>query len=617
VRVVLGLVARADNESTRESRNIAINNAIRHAKTLIKYAFPTRPEDITLETWRSLDGGVALLTWHNEAAIEPGITQMQNENGAVALVGYSAEMLKLEPLLRTGDLLALSSTFSGCFSFYRANNSGVEAVTDATRSNGVYWAESPSLRVVSSRALLSHLIQQTEIQKSEDPALQMNLVGIRHMALSGYFLANHTPYIGVDALSVTESIRIDSWFSRRTQMPIWTPDKLDISSGIMNQLVQDIAAALVRAFDPISGTDLNLALTGGRDSRLLAAALMNRPDIRVNTSTMGIDDDPDVVIARLISRIMGVKHQVAAPRGMVDQTLILAEEPLSRIVRVLDVHDAMTSGWDDIIDYGPMMTKQSISGVGGEILRGGLVFTELDALEPAIAVERLTKLLTGGNFFAEQYNESARALAAPIIHMAKEDPYRAIDDFYYNHRNGRWVSARRAGARFRTRVYDPLLDNQFVRLVKSIPSELRWQERLAFDILTTLAPPLRDLPIEGQRWRFERSRPDANASSAEYASWEQRGRLVRSARTASYSWQRLEHQAVRSSVRSLILDGLSGPAASLFDRKLVEAYLQPEKYAYPTVVWHIATAVVMLSTPWYKTQRQPRTLPIEIRLNND
>jgi asparagine synthetase B (glutamine-hydrolysing) len=612
MRVGMGLVARADNGSTPRDRTAAIDQAISRACKAIEFAFPIRNEELEFTCWRSTQGDVALLTWHNEGGFDSGPIHSKHANGSVAWLGYGGESLTREAILASGTLLADSTRLAGCFALFRATPDGIEALTDATRSNGLYYAESKRLRMVASRALLVHLMQQSDMEGVENPIPKLNLVGLRHMALAGHFIADQTPFVGVHALANAESVRFDPWFTRRHELPATPHHSQDLSPSDYASIVDEVASSLVAAFDVIPGKELNVALTGGRDSRLLAAALLHRPDVHVTTSTTGMADDPDVVIARMISEVIGAKHRLKPPGGVVDEHRVQAEEPLSRIVRALDVHDAMTSGWDDIEDYGPMVPTPVLSGVGGEILRGGLVFTELDNLDMDTARVRLTNLMTGGDFFTEPYMESARVLARPLLNLVVDDPYRAIDDFYYIHRNARWVSARRAGARFRRRAYDPMLDNRFVRLVRSVPPEVRWKERLAFDVLRALSPDMSDLPLEGHRWRFERTEPEPSATEQEKAGWHKRIAIVRSKRSTRVLWHLLEHEAVRSRVRALILDNLRGRASELLDRHAVERYLEPRIYQYPTTVWHIATCVVILSIPWYKTLRLPRTYPITI-----
>lgn len=616
MRVVLGVVARADNGSGPADRAAAVADAMRRAVLHIEWAFPSAPRFVQESHWRSLDGASALLTWHNEPADTAGFITTQSATSAVSLLGYVAERDVPKALDPTADLLTVTEDMSGCFAWFRSSGDRVEAVTDATRSNGVYVVESPRLRIVSSRALLAHMAERADTTGVDEPVRRMDLVGVRHMGIGGYFLADRTPFEGVRALDTAEKVTLDARSTVRRANPALCPATGSSAQADSAAMADDVAAALVAAFDPVPGAQLDLALTGGRDSRLLLAALKHRPDIAVSTVTTGMADDPDVVIAQQLAALLDLPHSAHLPTGVVDAETVRAEDPLSRIVRQLDVHDAMTSGWDDIRDYGPMRSTPAVSGVGGEILRGGLVFPEMDELDADVARTRLMTLLTGGRFFTETYNESALEIAAPLLELSHADVHRALDDFYYTHRNGRWVSARRAGARFRTLSYDPLLDNRFVRQVRAIPADIRWSERLAFDVIATLSPQIRDVPLEGRRWRFERHAPAAYASDNERDGWSRRAGVVRTASTATYSWQRLQDGAVRERVRELVLDNLVGPAAELFDRQALEEYLAPRFYAYPTTVWHITTAVVMLTVPWYRTLRLPRVAAFDIDLTH-
>jgi asparagine synthase (glutamine-hydrolysing) len=76
-----------------------------------------------------------------------------------------------------------------------------------------------------------------------------------------------------------------------------------------------VAGALTEAVRPPGGTDapVELSLTGGKDSRLVAAAL-TAARVPFRARTHGFADHPDGVVAGLIAGRLGVEHTVTRPR---------------------------------------------------------------------------------------------------------------------------------------------------------------------------------------------------------------------------------------------------------------------------------------------------------------
>lgn len=603
MKMVLAVCARAQSGATPADREQAVEEGIARALRFARWSFPARelPTPI-IQRFQ----GTAIISWSNEPSTWTLAGYTHHKRAAADGVGYVGHGYSGAATAGTTDLLAYAATLGGCFNLFRASDHRIEAVTDATKSNSVYVSSTDRLWVLASRALLAHMV----CRGSDQP--QFDLKALATMPAKGQLIGNGTPFEGVSALGISEHVVLSLEGARRTSSAPESDGVL--SEGIGQEwdgLVSATADALVRAFDPLVGGDVHFALTGGRDSRVIAAALARHGQIGVSTHTLGTSSDPDVVLAAEIAELCGWTHTVNAPSRMnASNSGLLAENPVDRINRVLDVHDGMNSAWDDIEDYGQVRTLPIMSGVGGEILRGGLVLTSHATMSPELAIREIRAAIGNGKFLADEYRSS---YGHTYIETAQDDPYRAVDDFYYHERNGRWVASRRMGARFRRRVVDPLLDNQFIRATRSIDPSIRWAERLAFALIAELHPPLRDVRVEGERWRFERLQPDPVYSDG----WGARTALARERRGASFNPKNLTDKGMRALVDEIILDGLhSGPAAELLDRAQVEQFLASDT-TYPGLRWHLATTVTLLTSAWWKTERPERRESIPVRNDDD
>jgi hypothetical protein len=132
-----------------------------------------------------------------------------------------------------------------------------------------------------------------------------------------------------------------------------------------------VAGALTEAVRPLGGADppAELSLTGGKDSRLVAAALATAR-VPFRARTHGFAGHPDVVVAGLIAATLGVEHTVTRPRppGVPDEA-----DVLGRLRAAVLVSDGMLSAFENVgrPDPRPASGPAEAGGHGGELLRGG------------------------------------------------------------------------------------------------------------------------------------------------------------------------------------------------------------------------------------------------------
>lgn len=606
MRQVLGIVARSDNGSTPDDRERLLARTINRARATLGWTCPVLQPPLTETLWSS-GGHLALLGWQNEQSDPRNSMVWQRGDVTSWLLGYTSSDDGGTQLLDAPDLLDSASSWPGCFTVVRARKDRIEAVTDATRSNPLFYAETPTLRLIGSRAVQLHLLAQAEEQDTDDPARVSDIAATRHLAAAGFFLGDRTPFADVTATAISSltSIAPDGMSVRTAEVGVATVEPADPREW--SATVEAVATALVSAFDPIPLPSLEVGVTGGRDSRLIAAALAHRPDIDTTLFTSGHLDTPDVIIGQKVAKQLGFDHTVRASAAYSVTSTFETEDLLTRIVRNLDVLDGMTSAWDDARGYSPYREVGAMSGVGGEILRGGRNIPGRAAATPQLAAAALRRSMMQGVIFTPAVDADAKQHAQPLLELARTDPYQALDDFYFNHRNSRWVSARRNAVRITQPAYDPLLDNRFIGLVRSVPAKTRWLEHLAFDVIGSLAPKVRDLPIEGSRWRFERDGPSPESTPEVAAGWEGRHAMVGQAVMAATRSRMLPTVALKDEMHNFITERLDDSVTELLDREAVLTWLKNER-TRPSELWHLATALVALQVPWHKTTRPKRKL---------
>ncbi|MFD0665411.1 asparagine synthase-related protein [Thermocatellispora tengchongensis] len=466
------------------------------ARASIEVAFPVPREAIRPAEWHGT--GVSLLAWTNEPddTRTPGtLTVDPAGRRAVGVSGYLSAPPDVARLLRAENLGVTTDALPGCLAAFRAGEDGeLSAATSITRACPVFHAETPDLYVVGNRALLVHLAARGRVE--------WDVLALEMMVRQGYFLSDETPFLGVTALPPSSSITIRDGRRTITTFPLPHARPAPADPKGRKALVEDLADALLTTVEPLRAASepVNLALTGGRDSRLMAA-LLHAARIPFRATTNGLDDHPDVVIARSIAAALGIEHTVIPPKQTEKRDAVMVEHLLLRTHETLRTCEGMTSAYESIVGYLPYSAKPTMSGQSGEILRGsGFLLLPTD-LSPRGLRRRVDNyFLKTGELFTDAANEHARALAAPW--QAMDNGFEALEHMYVAYKVGRWHAAARAGSLRRGDAVIPFLDAHVVRPAMTMDHLWRRSEEVVFELIDTFAPELCRIPVDGKPWRF-------------------------------------------------------------------------------------------------------------------
>ena len=356
-----------------------------------------------------------------------------------------------------------------------------------------------------------------------------------------------------------------------------------------------VATALVEAVRPLgeAAAPVELSLTGGKDSRLIAAAL-TAAEVPFRARTHGFANHPNVVIAGMIAGRLGVEHTVTEPRppGTPDEA-----DVLGRLRSAVLVSDGMLSAFENVGAGGagsrsarkdPQRAGQPIQagGHGGELLRGGYAqaaWRTPAALGAARAAELFRRMTTRRLSLLRPVPAGAYlARLAPSAATLGRGPLPALDDFYLVNRAGRWSAAARQAYLLRSALAQPLFADRVVRAARTVPLRHRMSDRLHRDVLALLGPELADLPLAGTPWHGEPRTP-AN---------------VLRAPAALGDWRRDYGEGMAKFLRGYVLDhGDTSPMFGIVRRRAAErALTSPQADVH--AVWALATLAALLSGDW-------------------
>lgn len=322
----------------------------------------------------------------------------------------------------------------------------------------------------------------------------------------------------------------------------------------------DAVTSLAEVAEPVE-----LSLTGGKDSRLIAAAL-SAGKVPFRARTHGAATHPDVLVARTIAERLGVEHQVTAPsppgtKGPADV--------LARLRSAVLVGDGMLSAYENVGRPDPVFAAApvQVGGHGGELLRGGYASHAGNALRGAERFRLLTtrrlRLLTPAA--ASVY---LAGLAPWAVRFARA-PMHTLDDFYLANRAGRWSAAARQAYRLRSELVQPFFDDRVVRTARSVPLRDRVPGKLHRDLLAELCPELSGLPFAG------------------------RG-------PASADWRQSYGADVAAFLRDYVL-GHSSAMSGMISMRTAERVLRPPHTDHESV-WLLATVATILSRDWLRAR---------------
>ncbi len=572
------------------------------ARRLAATVLPVTEASLRHDAWIAPNGCTALLAWSNEpthAWLPQPLTALATAGGTGVLgyTGYLNDPTDIDRICTAPDPESTVDRTGGAFGVFRALENGFDAITAITRTDPVYYCQSAGLHLASNRAVLTHLVARAAEDGPEGrfpPEPTYDVAPMQALVRHGFYISDDTPFTGVSALPELSRLRVRDGHARILRRALPEPPTQAPPPLRRGPEIRRLADALLDSVEPVRKHDdaISLSLTGGRDSRLVAAILY-AAGIPFQATTRGFEDHPDVILAREISSRLGVTdHQVATPEQE-DAESVLVEHPLPRTTRLLRMTEGMNSAFENVIAPKSFDLVGRLSGSGGEALRGGWLLEQRDLDTDTLRAKLRTIMFSQSRIMTPEANATAEQLHERYRAMCEPDFRVGLDRLFLKYKSGRWLPGSRQATLIGYCTYHPFLDHRVRWEAMSLAPEWRWSEAVMHRLITHLAPPLKRLPIADRPWRFDHRRVYNPAH-----------RLARRSRPAlrprttvgGFDWRRKLGPDYVAPMRERILD--TPELFQLVDREHTEQLLANETTTRSAQIWHLYTLAVLLSNEW-------------------
>ena len=512
------------------SKNGPINDAlIEQVKARAARCLSFRGMPHETKVWLSQNRRIAVLAWCNEPTHPQHAELIHSEGDAALTISgyvYDADVRSIGDLntrlMRASDTRTAIAELPGVFAIAHADGARmkVRAWNGIIPTEPLYWYEGDALAVVGTRAVLVHLIGLN----IDEPDYDMMKFG--PFLSCGYFSKDLTPFRGVRKLEPNTEITLTE--AGTVLAPVddaaWAIGEAAVQPtdafwDEMTQTMLDSIKAIGSFREPVK-----LHLSGGKDSRLLAAAL-STAGVQFTVRTGGLADHPDAIGARRVAEILKLDHTVETPAERKDS--VMKADILHKTSEWLLLTEGMINAWGGVPASPVFLQNQQLIGQGGEYFRGGWLKhpdnrSDLDYEKCWNIFEK--KLYPNSPYIKRE----VMVEYMQFIHGLLPDPPgadlqgRMERAFAYTYGWG-WAPAQYVGSAVQNHRYYPYCNSRLLRKNYSLPWIERLREEPHYNMMVRLCPELTLIPFTKFRWGFEADGPVPGRNPE---TWSQREPIV-------------------------------------------------------------------------------------------
>ncbi len=540
--------------------------------------------------WSNPDGTVLVGAWQDDVELGMGSRWHDGAEGPTLYAGQlwprgrpwgpgASWSSRLDAHLRRHPGTDVTADLRGIYTLVHLDAEGRGVVTsDPLGTHILYRAEAGSTVILSPRSRLAARLAGSAAR---------DLLGAGWLAFCGFPVGPRTGFTAVEAVPMGVQADVSpTGVVLRPTTPPWRaacPADRDV---LADETYADVTGAVHAALDhPVPRRVVEL--TGGRDSRLILAVLLDEGIAdRFEYRTLGAPDLPDVVTARRLADRFGLHHErghdpVHQERTTERRAHLRAAHP-DRPLRELELRlnvgwwSCARNAWEIEPAAPPCGDRVTLNGQYGEAISLNFALTTDIRTHAGLRETLLARSKYGVAGIVrpdvlEQYRTDLLAAAYDGF-TTEDEPYDVFDAFFLRHRVRRWFGTTQEADPF-TRVL-PLHTPAGVRLTFALDLQDRHLSWASRELYRRASSTLGDEPFTSSPWRTrpvpprepEPPRPPPLPRVTDRVRRVHRpGRL----RRAALERRRAFEAADVALMRRYLLDAPGSPVADLLDRASV------------------------------------------------
>lgn len=474
---------------------------------------------------------------------------------------------QLDTWLGDQDPAVARDRLTGHFDLIHFEASGQGTIVPDTLNCGpLYTAETQHLQVVSNRAGLAALaITPSGATPRRSP------IGAGWLVFDAALFDDETGYAGVAHLPFGDAVRIDPVHGLRIERAERSPfapgnpgDFPSTYEQLVPPLLEDLCAQL-RFVSGLPAGNVELRLSGGKDSRILAAGIVATGlRDRIGLMTFGPPDKSDPIAAAEIARAFDLRWRLDDRRGRP------AHVDLGKVALHTFLTEGMVSGWNATSNLDPHHDL-TLTGVGGDFL--GWRYESALGLAATNRTEALQQMLGRADFDRlHLLQDEARAwYFDEIVAWIDRRLDMGVDPSWIRAlflREGKLRCQTGPGRAAEASLwFDPLCSPLWMRASFRLPPHQRPGFRFHIDLIEALCPGMLDIPLADTVWTPESyaHRPDRQR----FAQME----AILSSDAAAQNWRVLGWPEYRPLLADILLEQ-TNPVYQLLDYPRMERLMR-------------------------------------------
>lgn len=452
----------------------------------------------------------------------------------------------------------------------------------------LFYGETQDFYVISNRATVISFLLNGRVKYN----LSSFCGYINTHGLSSHFTFTDTPFEGVKTIPPGSELIISP---SRIKLNDYDHQS-EVSS---NAIFDDLAQALIDHFSLIKkfNCNININITGGKDSRLLLAVATHL-GLDIQGFTFGAPDTNDVNIGQRICQALDVPHTNKSLTPANGERIIDINKFINE---TLFMSEGMING---ILNLKPTYPK-SIKGV---TLRGWGSWTlKKDESMRNLTLESVLekKLMPSLPYLCKENAEAYKnRLFSWVMNERIANHCEFIDRLYLEHLS-RWEASIIASFKFMGEKISiaPYLDNKFAHLSMSIPQQLMVECHYPhFELIRRFNDRLLQFPLGNDPWKL----PPGTHMPKQIDM-----KLYPGKEDPSKAYRNINHAAIKIFVYRELFNKSSGDDVFLLcNRRKVLDLFKRDKLYFPqiTFLWRLLCAKKTLANEWLTNDYQPEKI---------